>query len=116
MSKPGLPDDAEGQKKLDDFKDKVEEASPPNPPTHRDIWKLGPRNTYKWLSQDCKDKARADAGRIGGLASAAKKAERMQAEKAGAVPDSIPPPIPPPTKPETPEPVIEALGILSPIF
>jgi len=32
MSKPGLPDDAEGQKKLDDFKDKVEEASPPNPP------------------------------------------------------------------------------------
>ena len=195
MSKPGLPDDAEGQKKLDDFKDKVEEASPPNPPTppdseekkeivnqrprtrkarveeqrqrpeveqafreveqkvsegfkeeaatkllesrlgklcvpanltcplinkrkaeHRDIWKLGPRNTYKWLSQDCKDKARADAGRIGGLASAARKAERMQAEKAGAVPDSIPPPIPPPTKPETPVPVIEALGILSPIF
>ena len=36
MSKPGLPDDAEGQKKLDDFKDKVEEASPPNPPTPPD--------------------------------------------------------------------------------
>ena len=32
MSKLGLPDDAEGQKKLDDFKDKVEEVSPPNPP------------------------------------------------------------------------------------
>ena len=35
MSKPGLPDDAEGQKKLDDFKDKVEEASP-NPITPPD--------------------------------------------------------------------------------
>ena len=31
MFKPGLPDDAEGQKKLDEFRDKVEEASPPNP-------------------------------------------------------------------------------------
>ncbi|OLC22733.1 MAG: hypothetical protein AUH71_05730 [Thaumarchaeota archaeon 13_1_40CM_4_48_7] len=75
---------------------------------HRDIWKLGPRNTYKWLSQDCKDKARAEAGRIGGLATAAKKAERKQAkkqeiEKAEPVPDSIAPPIPPPTKPEAPE-------------
>ena len=199
MSKPGLPDDAEGQKKLDDFKDKVEEASPPNPPTppdseekkeivnqrprtrkarveereraeveqafreveqkvsegigedeetrrlgsrlkehqvpigfictiiikekkkHPDIWKLGPRNTYKWLSPDCKDNARAEAGRIGGLATAAKNAERAQAkkqeiEKAEPVPDSIAPPIPPPAEPEAPEPVIEALGILSTIF
>ena len=55
------------------------------------------------------------------MASAAKKAERAQAkkqeiEKAEPAPDSIAPPIPPPTKPEAPEPVIEALGILSPIF
>ena len=55
------------------------------------------------------------------MATAAKKAERAQAkkqeiEKAEPVPDSIAPPIPPPTKPEAPEPVIEALGILSPIF